>query len=264
MGQVEGKSIIVTGAASGIGAACARVLAREGARVLVTDIDATQGPQVVAQIEQAGGTAAFLQHDVTDEQRWQEVIADAVARWGRLDGLVNNAGVGLAGSIVDFSLADWRRQTAINIDGVFLGTKHAVRAMKDSGGGSIVMMSSVAGFVGSPKLAGYCATKGAVRLFAKAVALECAQADWNIRVNSVHPGIIDTPIWTKIPLGGQQFSQASGANALDPNHLAQLGTPMKRPGTPEEIANAVLFLCSDAASYMTGTEMVVDGGIVAR
>ncbi len=264
MGQVEGKAIIVTGGASGIGAACARVLAREGARVLVTDIDATLGPQVVAEIEGKGSTAAFLRHDVADEQRWQEVIGEAVSRWGRLDGLVNNAGVGLAGSIMEFSLEDWRRQMAINVDGVFLGTKHAVRAMKESGGGSIVMMSSVAGFVGSPKLAGYCASKGAVRLFAKAVALECAQFDWNIRVNSVHPGIIDTPIWTKIPLGGQQFAQTAGANALDPHQLAQLGTPMKRAGTPEEIANAVLFLCSDASSYMTGTEMVVDGGIVAR
>jgi NAD(P)-dependent dehydrogenase (short-subunit alcohol dehydrogenase family) len=264
MGQVEGKSIIVTGGASGIGAACARVLAREGARVLVTDVDATQGEQVVADITGKGGTAAFMKQDVTDEKRWQEVVAEALARWKKLDGLVNNAGVGLAGSILDFSLEDWRRQMAINVEGVFLGTKYAVRAMKDTGGGSIVMMSSAAGFVGSPRLAGYCATKGAVRLFTKAVAMECAQFDWNIRVNSVHPGIIDTPIWNKIPMGGQQFNQPAGANALDPNQLALIGAPLKRAGKPEDIANAVLFLCSDASSYMTGTEMVIDGGILAR
>jgi NAD(P)-dependent dehydrogenase (short-subunit alcohol dehydrogenase family) len=264
MGQVESKSIIVTGGASGIGAACARTLAREGAKVLVTDVDATQGQEVVADIIRKGGTAAFLKQDVTDEKRWQEVVAEAVARWKKLDGLVNNAGVGLAGSILDFSLDDWRRQMAINVEGVFLGTKYAVKAMKDTAGGSIVMMSSVAGFVGSPRLAGYCATKGAVRLFTKAVALECALNDWNIRVNSVHPGIIDTPIWTKIPMGGQQFNQPAGANALDPNQLAAIGAPVKRAGKPEDIANGVLFLCSDASSYMTGTELVIDGGIIAR
>jgi NAD(P)-dependent dehydrogenase (short-subunit alcohol dehydrogenase family) len=264
MGQVEGKSIIVTGGASGIGAACARVLAREGAKVLVTDVDGAQGQEVATDIIRKGGTAAFLKQDVTDEKRWQEVVADAVSRWKKLDGLVNNAGVGMAGSILDFSLEDWRRQMAINVEGVFLGTKYAVKAMKDTGGGSIVMMSSAAGFVGSSRLAGYCATKGAVRLFTKAVAMECAQFDWNIRVNSVHPGIIDTPIWTKIPMGGQQFSQTAGANALDPNQLAQIGAPLKRAGKPEDIANAVLFLCSDASSYMTGTEMVIDGGILAR
>jgi NAD(P)-dependent dehydrogenase (short-subunit alcohol dehydrogenase family) len=260
MGQVEGKSIIVTGGASGIGAACARVLAREGAKVLVTDIDAAQGQEVVADIIRKGGSAAFLKQDVSEEKRWPEVVA----RWKKLDGLVNNAGVGLGGSILDFSLEDWRRQMAINVEGVFLGTKCAVKAMKDTGGGSIVMISSVAGLVGAPRLAGYCATKGAVRLFTKAVALECAQFDWNIRVNSVHPGIIDTPIWTKIPMGGQQFSQPAGANALDPNQLAQLGAPLKRAGKAEDIANGVLFLCSDASSYITGTELVIDGGIVAR
>lgn len=264
MGQVNGKVAIVTGGASGIGAACARVLAREGAKVLITDIDSAQGEAVAADIAKAGGTAAFAKQDVTSEDQWKAVVSQAVSQWGKLDVLVNNAGVGLAGSILDFSLDDWRRQMAINVDGVFLGTKQAVRAMKETGGGSIIMMSSVAGFVGSPRLAGYCATKGAVRLFTKAVALECAQNDWNIRVNSVHPGIIDTPIWTKIPMGGQQFNQPAGANAIDPNALAAIGAPLKRPGKPEDIANAVLFLASDASSYMTGAEMVIDGGIIAR
>lgn len=264
MGQVNGKVAIVTGGASGIGAACARVLAREGAKVLITDIDSAQGEALAMDIGKVGGAAAFARHDVVSEDQWKAVVSQAVSQWGRLDVLVNNAGVGLAGSILDFSLDDWRRQMAINVDGVFLGTKQAVKAMKETGGGSIIMMSSVAGFVGSPRLAGYCATKGAVRLFTKAVALECAQNDWNIRVNSVHPGIIDTPIWTKIPMGGQQFNQPAGANAMDPNALAAIGAPMKRAGKPEDIANAVLFLASDASSYMTGAELVVDGGIIAR
>ncbi|MGE0661021.1 MAG: glucose 1-dehydrogenase [Reyranellaceae bacterium] len=264
MGQVNGKVAIVTGGASGIGAACARVLAREGAKVLITDIDSAQGETLAIDIGKVGGTAAFARHDVVSEDQWKAVVSQTVGKWGRLDVLVNNAGVGLAGSILDFSLDDWRRQMAINVDGVFLGTKQAVKAMKETGGGSIIMMSSVAGFVGSPRLAGYCATKGAVRLFTKAVALECAQNDWNIRVNSVHPGIIDTPIWTKIPMGGQQFNQPAGANAMDPNALAAIGAPMKRAGKPEDIANAVLFLASDASSYMTGAELVIDGGIIAR
>lgn len=260
MGQVEGKVIIVTGAASGIGAACARTLAREGARVLVTDVDDKQGPEVVADIVRKGGSAAFVRQDVTDEKRWEEVVAEAVSRWKKLDGLVNNAGVGLAGSILDFSLADWRRQMAINVEGVFLGTKYAIKAMKDTGGGSIVMISSVAGLVGSPRLAGYCATKGAVRLFTKAVALESAQNDWNVRVNSVHPGIIDTPIWSSIyrePPGG------AGHNVSRAQEISKVGVPVGYAGDPQDIANGVLFLASDASRYVTGSELVIDGGVTA-
>lgn len=259
MGQLDGKVGIITGAASGIGAATARVLAREGAKLVLTDLDDAAGRALA---EEIGGV--YVHHDVTDEAAWPDVVAAAETRWKRLDILVANAGIGIMGPAIEMSLADWRRQMAINVDGVFLGTKQAVKAMKETGGGSIIMMSSVAGFVGSPRLAGYCATKGAVRLFTKAVALECAQNDWNIRVNSVHPGIIDTPIWTKIPMGGQQFNQPAGANAMDPNALAAIGAPMKRAGKPEDIANAVLFLASDASSYMTGAELVIDGGIIAR
>ncbi len=266
MGQVQNKVALVTGGASGIGAGCAKTLAREGAKVMVTDIDVALGEQVVGEITRNGGTAAFLKHDVTQEAQWQSVIADIVARWGKLDILVNNAGIGMGGSITEMSLEDWRKQTAINLDGVFLGTKHAARAMRDGKQDcSIVNMSSVAGFKGAPMLAGYCATKGGVRLFTKACALEFAQLGYKIRVNSVHPGIIDTPIWTKIPQSGGQFSGTqAGANAMDPNALAAMGTPMKRAGSPDDVANGVLFLASDAASYITGTELIIDGGMVAR
>jgi NAD(P)-dependent dehydrogenase (short-subunit alcohol dehydrogenase family) len=265
MGQVQGKVALVTGGASGIGAGCARKLAQEGAKVMVSDIDVALGSAVVADIERAGGEAAFMAHDVTQEDQWQKVIAETLARWGKLDILVNNAGVGMGGPIAEMSLEDWRKQTAINLDGVFLGTKHAARAMRDKGGGAIVNMSSVAGFKGAAMLAGYCATKGGVRLFTKACALEFAQLGYNIRVNSVHPGIIDTPIWTKIPQGGSQLSATPrGANAMDPVALAAMAAPLKRPGTPEDVANGVLYLASDAASYVTGTELIVDGGMVAR
>jgi len=257
MGQVDGKVAIVTGAASGIGAACARTLAREGARVVATDIDEARGGELVAAIAAAGGEAACLSHDVTDEARWIAVAAEIEARYQRLDILVANAGIGImVPSIVEMSLADWRRQTAVNLDGVFLSVKHCLPLMRRSGGGSIVMMSSVAGLRGSPILAGYCATKGGVRLFAKAIAMECA-AD-GIRVNSVHPGIIDTPIWQKIPAG----AASGGRNApLDPHELARLGVPMGHAGSAQDIADGVLFLASNASSHMTGAELVIDGGM---
>ncbi|HUN50377.1 MAG TPA: SDR family oxidoreductase, partial [Candidatus Sulfotelmatobacter sp.] len=155
---------------------------------------------------------------------------------------------------------DWRRQTAINLDGVFLSVKYAIPAMRRAGGGSIILMSSVAGLRGSPTLAGYCATKGGVRLFAKAIAMECASNHDGIRVNSVHPGIIDTPIWGKLPAGAMQ----GGRNApIDVNEIAKAGAPLARAGRAQDIANGVLFLASDASSYVTGTELVIDGGITS-
>src|ERR1700726_2399757 len=199
-GQVQGKVALVTGGASGIGAAVAELLARQGASVTVTDIDELRGPELVAGIENAGGEAIFLHQDVTSEARWAEVVAEIEKRFGRLDILVSNAGIGIGVlSIVEMSLEDWRRQTAINLDGVFLSVKHCLPAMRKGGGGSIIMMSSLAGLRGAPGLSRNRATKGGVRLFAKAVAMECASVGDRIRVNSVHPGIIDTPIWGKIP-----------------------------------------------------------------
>ena len=200
MGQVDGKIALVTGGASGIGAACAETLAREGATVVVSDIDDARGGALAGAISAAGHSAVYLPHDVTDDGRWQEIVGEIARRWGRLDILVANAGIGImAPSIVEMSLADWRRQSAVNLDGVFLSVKYCLPLMRrpldgSRGGGSIVMTSSIAGLRGSATLAGYCATKGGVRLFAKAVAMECAGRGDGIRVNTVHPGIIDTPI----------------------------------------------------------------------
>ncbi len=260
-GQVEGKVALVTGGASGIGAACAELLAKEGAFVALTDVDELRGPEVVAAIKKAGGEAFFLQQDVTSEARWVEVVAEVEKRFGRLDILVSNAGIGImVPSITEMSLEDWRRQTAINLDGVFLSVKHCLPLMRKRGGGSIVMTSSLAGLRGAPGLAGYCATKGGVRLFAKAVAMECASAGDGIRVNSIHPGIIDTPIWGKIPTE----ATGRGQNApIDPEERAKLATPLGRAGHASEIAAGVLYLASDASSYMTGSELVIDGGMFA-
>jgi NAD(P)-dependent dehydrogenase (short-subunit alcohol dehydrogenase family) len=261
-GQVQGKVALVTGGASGIGAAVSELLAREGASVVVTDVDDLKGPELVAGIKKAGHAADFLHQDVTSEARWVEVVAEVEKRFGRLDILVSNAGIGIAvPSIVDMSLEDWRRQTAINLDGVFLSVKHCLPAMRRSGGaGSIILMSSLAGLRGAQGLSGYSATKGGVRLFAKSVAMECATAGDGIRVNSVHPGIIDTPIWGKIPTE----ATGRGQNApIDPEERARLVTPLGRAGHASEIASGVLYLASDASSYVTGTELVIDGGMYA-
>ena len=264
--QVEGKVALVTGGASGIGAACAELLAREGASVAVTDVDELRGPEVVAGIRKAGGEATFWHHDVTSEPRWIEIVAEVEKRYGRLDILVSNAGIGIAvPSITEMSLSDWRRQTAINLDGVFLSVKHCLPLMRKTStqknnSGSIIMMSSLAGLRGAANLSGYCATKGGVRLFAKAIAMECASFDDGIRVNSVHPGIIDTPIWGKIPTE----AQGRGQNApIDPEERAKFATPLARAGHASEIASGVLFLASDASRYVTGTELVIDGGMNA-
>lgn len=251
MGQVDGKVALVTGAASGIGAATARTLAREGAKVVVTDLDDAAGQTIASEI---GGH--YIHHDVTDEDGWKAVAADTEKRFGRLDIVVANAGIGIMGPAIDMSLTDWRRQMAINVDGVFLTVKYTIPLMRKSGqGGSIVMLSSVAGLRGSAGLAGYSASKGAVRLFAKSMALECAQARDNIRVNSVHPGIIATPIWTKLP---------KGANApLNPHTIAAATVPIGVASEPTEIANGILFLASDASRHITGSELVIDGGMTA-
>ena len=257
-GQVAGKVAIVTGGASGIGAACAETLAREGASVLVTDVDELMGQGLVQKIAKAGGKVAWLTHDVRDEATWPGVIAEAEKRFGRLDIMVANAGIGIMTPLESMTLADWQKQQAINLDGVFLSIKHSIPAMRRVGGGSIVLMSSIAGLRGAPGLAAYSATKGGVRLLAKSAALELS-AD-NIRVNSVHPGIIATPIWDKIPTG----AEGNGRNSpIDPRERAASVVPLTRVGEAQDIANGVLFLCSEAASYVTGQELVIDGGMTA-
>ena len=234
-GQVQGKVALVTGGASGIGAAVAELLAREGASVAVTDIDDLKGPEVVAGIKKAGHEAVFLHQDVTSEARWVEVVAEVEKRFGRLDILVSNAGIGIAvPSIVDMSLEDWRRQTAINLDGVFLSVKHCLPAMRRTGGGSIIMMSSLAGLRGAPGLSGYCATKGGVRLFAKAIAMECASA------RRRHPGQLGASRhYRHADLG--QDSNGSGGERTEtrrsiPKSAPKLATPLGRAGHASEIA----------------------------
>jgi len=260
-GRVQGKVALVTGGASGIGRGCAEKLAAEGAYVLVTDVQDDKGSETVIAIRSAGGQADYLSHDVTDEGMWELTIAFLKAGPGRLDILVNNAGIGIGGSVLEMTLADWRRQTAVNLDGVFLGVKHAIPLMRASGdGGSIVNMSSVAGLKGAATLAGYCATKGGVRLFTKAVAMECANAKDGIRVNSVHPGIIETPIWLSI-----MDTTNPGANAPpDLDAISTMAVPLGVKGYPEDIANGVLWLASDESRYVTGAELVIDGGLTVR
>jgi NAD(P)-dependent dehydrogenase (short-subunit alcohol dehydrogenase family) len=250
MPLLDNKVGIITGAASGIGAATARTLAREGARLILTDIDDEAGLTLARDID-----ATYLHHDVTDEAQWPAVIA-AAEKLGRLDIMVANAGIGIMGTAIDMSLKDWRRMMAVNVDGVFLSVKYCIPAMRRAGnGGSIIMLSSVAGLRGAAGLAGYGATKGAVRLFAKSMALECAQAADGIRVNSVHPGIIATPIWNKLPVGQNR--------PIDPYAIAEASVPLGKAGEAEDIANGILFLASDLSSHMTGSELVIDGGMTA-
>jgi 3(or 17)beta-hydroxysteroid dehydrogenase len=242
---VQAKAALVTGGASGIGRATAVRLADAGFRVIVTDVDPA-GRQVVADI--AG--AVFVEHDVTDESSWERAIATVLDVHGRLDVVVNNAGIPYVRAVTDTTLADWRALMAVNLDGVFLGTKHGVRAMRRHGdGGSIVNVSSAAGLVGSPLSSAYCASKGAVRLFSKAVALECASEA--IRVNSVHPGAVRTPIWAKVGIS-PELQVAVGA-----------ASPLGRMAEPEEVADAIVYLASDASRYVTGSELVIDGGFTA-
>jgi NAD(P)-dependent dehydrogenase (short-subunit alcohol dehydrogenase family) len=204
-------------------------------------------------IAENGGRAEYVSHDVTQEAAWIELFDRVRVAHSRLDILVNNAGIGVMAPILQISLADWQRQIAVNLDGVFLGVKHAIPLMSDGGGGSIVNMSSSVGIVGQPMMAAYGATKGGVRVFTKAVALECGAARNGVRVNSVHPGIIETPIW----------ASASHAPAPDLDALSDVSVPLGIKGTPADIANGVLWLASDESSYVTGAELVIDGGATA-
>lgn len=254
MGRMAGKVALVTGGASGIGRAGALTLAREGATVAVTDIDEAGAAETAAMIRQAGGRASHHAHDVGDEPAWKAVLARVQADHGALHVLVNNAGIVLGGKVVDVSLADWRRQHAVNLDGTFLGLKHAIPVIARSGGGAVVNISSIAGLVGDPGYAAYSAAKGGVTLLTKTVALECAKAGNGVRVNSIHPGVIDTPIWV---LEGMLRRMMLAT-------IAKVAVPMGHAGTPQDVADGILFLASDEAGYITGAELVIDGGLTAR
>jgi NAD(P)-dependent dehydrogenase (short-subunit alcohol dehydrogenase family) len=252
--RLEGKVAIVTGAASGIGQACAERLAQAGAAVLVTDLQDALGSAVAAGIRQAGGSAQYFHHDVTKEAEWIEAISAAKANFGGLDVLVNNAGIGRPAPLTETTLEHWRLLMAINVEGMFLGMKHAIPLMTANGGGSIVNISSVAGMKAYQNMSAYCASKSAVKHLTKVAALECAKS--GIRVNSVHPGMIRTPAWNS--LGG--LSGGGSDNLPDLDAIAAAGVPMGFVGMPGDIASGVLYLVSDESRYVTGAELVIDGG----
>ena len=253
LGRVQGKVAIVTGAASGLGAASARRLADEGASVMLTDRSVVAGEAVAEAILAIGGKAAFMVHDVASEDDWRAVVAGTLKGFGGIDVLVNNAGVGGGGSLMEMSLADWRAILSINLDGVFLGLRHVGPAMAESGG-SIINLSSILGKVGQAGAAAYSASKGGVLMLTKSAAVEWAPL--NIRVNSVHPGYIDTPMVSNA------LHNAENGNAL--RDLIVSRHPMARLGLAREIAEGVLFLASDESSFMTGAELVIDGGYTAQ
>ena len=246
MGQLDGRVCLVTGAGRGIGAAIATAFVQAGAEVVLTDIH----KESVEAHAAALGQSAHV-HDVADEAAWIQIVGAVAARFNRLDVLVNNAGYGWLKPVVDTPLAEWRRLMAVNVDGTFLGMKHAIPLIEQTGGGAIVNMSSMYGKVGNAGTAAYCASKGAVTLMTKAVALECAERRNGIRVNSIHPGYVQTP---------------SVGEALSPAQIEQLRKlhPIGRIADPAEIARAVVFLASEDASFMTGAELVVDGGFTAQ
>ena len=254
MDRVKGKVAIVTGGAGGLGKAHASLLAKEGAKVIVTDMEEAQGKRVADEINKQGGEAIFIKHDVSSEADWARVIHETLERFGKLDILVNNAGVNVWKKIEDTSLDEWRWLMSINLDGVFLGTKYAMGAMKKSGGGSIINISSAAGIIGTLDTSAYHASKGGVRIFTKAAALECSKAgyDYNIRVNSVHPGVIKTPM-----VEGLMNDEEKRKTALSWH-------PIGRFGEPEDIAYGVLYLASDESKFVTGAELVIDGGWTAH
>ena len=251
--RLAGKIALITGGASGIGRSTAERFAAHGATVIAADVDLAK-----AQHAAAGTPAVHAAHlDVTEEASWESLMADVMATYGRLDVLVNSAGIAPMGDIETESLAQFRRTMAVNVDGVFLGCRYGVRAMK-SGGGSIVNMSSVSGIVGGHNLASYNASKGAVRLLTKSVALYCGRKRYGIRCNSVHPTFVETPMMLALLEGRAEDDRARLEAALK----AQI--PLGRFAQPEEIADLILYLASDESAFVTGAEYVIDGGLTAQ
>ncbi len=247
--RLEGKVAIITGAAGGMGAEEARLFAKEGAKVVIADVLDDEGKQVEAEIAEAGGEATYVHTNVTSEHSWERLIGETISLYGKLDILVNNAGVSSGSEQDRLDFGGWQRIMDVNATGVFLGTKYAVEQMRETGGGSIVNISSIMGFVGGDGgHPAYHASKGAVRIFTKAMAVQYGPD--GIRVNSVHPGFMP-PMRTSRP---------------DPEGREELirQTPLRRTGEIIEVANGVLFLASDEASFITGTELVIDGGFIAR
>ncbi len=257
-GRVAGKKALITGAAQGLGAAQAMMLAREGAQVLLADVNASGAADQAAKInaELGAGTAFSISLDVTSEDQWIAAVDYASEAMGGLSVLVNNAGIGVRGNIETCTLADWHRGFAVNVDSVFLGCQKALPLMKESQPGSIVNISSIAGLIASDTMPGYNASKAAVWMLSKSVALYCAKMGWDIRSNSVHPTFIDTPI-----LDGMVASSGKSKEVIMDKLARQI--PLKRVGHPDDIANGVLYLASDESRFMTGAELKLDGGISA-
>ncbi len=248
--RVAGKIAVVTGGAQGMGRTHAQLLAREGAVVVVTDVDAEGGEETVRLIREEGGTASFIRHDVSKSADWDAVVAHAMEAHGRVDILVNNAGILAFKSLQDTDEDEWDRILAVNAKGTFLGCKSMLPAMQQSEAPSIVNISSMYGIIGAPNAAAYEASKGAVRTLTKAAAVDLGA--FGIRVNSVHPGVIATAMTNEI------LAEPEGAKAL-------LGTTiLGRAAQPEEVSSTVLFLASEESSFMTGSELVVDGGYIAQ
>lgn len=250
MGRFDGKVAIITGGAGAIGRATARRLTRDGCRVVVADLDERRASAVAAEL---GDSAIGVGVDVTDEESVRSLVARAIERFGRVDILHNNAGVLLPGSVTELSRAQWDRTLAVNVTGAFLCSKHVIPVMQRAGGGSIIHTSSTSGFVGEPGIAAYCASKGAVVMLAKQMAIDYARQ--GIRVNAICPGWIDTPFNDPV------IERTGGREALQP-YVEQM-VPMGRQGTPEEVADVVAFLASDDSRLMTGSAVVVDAGLTA-
>ena len=256
-GRLEGKITLVTGAATGLGAATAIRFAEEGATVILTDVNGGRVEETAAEIRERGLNAQAQPQDVTEEASWDRIISGIIASYGKLDVLVNNAGIVIPGNAEETTLSDWQKTQAVNSDAVFLGTRAAIRAMKE-GQGSIINISSIEGIVGEAGAAAYNASKGAVRIFTKSAALHCARQGYKIRVNSVHPGFILTEL-VEGALSSMTEEEAitAGARLLE-------AIPMGAMGEPVDIANGCLFLASDESKYMTGSELVIDGGYTAH
>ena len=263
MNNIEGTVALVTGAARGIGAATAQLCAQAGAQVVLTDVIDTAGADTASAIVAAGGEAVFVHQDVTSEADWQAVMAHTQDTFGKLDILVNNAGVLLSKPLEATTMDEYRSVTGPNLDGVFLGLKYGIPAMKDraEGRASIINVSSVAGIIGAPGEAIYSMTKGGVRLLTKSAALECAALGYPIRVNSVHPGVIDTAMGDQ--LVADYVAMGFGENEAAVREDIVSRHALGRLGTPDDIARAILFLASEDAAFITGAELVVDGGFTA-